>query len=384
MGLIFGALIGLVPLLIGLRSRLWGPATVAFVFVLLGGAIGSWIGALIVGLLVTAVIFSYTYEDRQDPFTSQAALDEVNFEETTREYALRQVAAFGKSLRVIIRIVVNNKVGFVGFLGVMFFILLLGVGPLFIEYDGRTRMDRREPGAQSLFQPPSAEFPLGLDWRGRDVLSHLVYGGQQPIFTSIQAALLSTVIAVLLGAVAALLGGMLDQLLIGLANFVLAVPLFPLLLVMSTIIPLSNTVLIWMLALFTWPSLMRSVRAQVLSLREREYIEASFALDLGLPHIITREIFPNLVSYIAVNFILSIRAIMYSVVGLILVGVVPFVEPDWGAMIGVARTQGAFYSRDGYMMALAPMLAIALFQLSLVLFARSLEEIFNPRLRSLE
>jgi peptide/nickel transport system permease protein len=352
--------------------------------VLVGGAVGGIIGGLIVGLLCMAIVFSYSYEDKQDPFTSRVALEEVNFDETRTEYFLRQVANFGMNIRVIVRIVVRNKVGFAGFLGVMFFILVLGLGPLFIEYEGRAQMDRLEPGAQTLFQPPSRDFLLGLDHRGRSVVSHIVYGGQAPIFTSIQAALLSTVIAVLLGAVAALIGGLTDQGLIALANFVLAVPLFPLLLVMSTILPLSNSILIWMLALFTWPSLMRSVRAQVLSLRERDYIEASFALDLGLPHIISREIFPNLVSYIAVNFILSIRAIMYSVIGLILVGVVPFREPDWGAMIGVARTQGAFYSQDGYMMALAPMLAIALFQLSLVLFARSLEEIFNPRLRALD
>jgi peptide/nickel transport system permease protein len=72
---------------------------------------------------------------------------------------------------------------------------------------------------------------------------------------------------------------------------------------------------------------------------------------------------------------------MYALVGLVILGMVPLAEPDWGIMIYNAQTFGAFYSQQGYMMALAPILAIALFQLSLILFTRSLEEIFNPRLR---
>lgn len=385
MGLTLGGGVGVTALVMAVRSSAVAAGIISLLIAVLAGLVGGIWGVLIVTPFLLAVVFSYGYEDKQDPFTSRAALDEVDFEESNVEFALRQAAAFGRGVRAIARIVMRNKVGFAGLIGVLFFVLLLGLGPLFIEYEGRAQMQRLQPGSQTLFQPPSSEHILGLDHRGRDILSHIVYGGQKPIFTSIQAALLSTVIAVGIGAVAALVGGWLDQVLLSLANFIVAVPLFPILLVLSTIFTLnSNVALIWILAVFTWPSLMRSVRAQVLSLRERDYVEASFALDLGMFHIITREVFPNLVSYIAVNFILSIRAIMYSIIGLILVGVVPFQEPDWAAMIGSSRTYGAFYSRDGYTMALAPMLAIALFQLSLVLFARSLEEIFNPRLRTLE
>jgi peptide/nickel transport system permease protein len=136
-----------------------------------------------------------------------------------------------------------------------------------------------------------------------------------------------------------------------------------------------------LLAALSWPALMRAVRAQMLSLRERDYVEAALTLDLGLYHIIVREVFPNMVSYIAINFIFAIRGAMYALVGLVILGMVPLAEPDWGIMIYNAQTFGAFYSQQGYMMALAPILAIALFQLSLILFTRSLEEIFNPRLR---
>jgi peptide/nickel transport system permease protein len=98
-------------------------------------------------------------------------------------------------------------------------------------------------------------------------------------------------------------------------------------------------------------------------------------------HIITREVFPNMVSYIAINLIFAVRSAMYALVGLVILGMVPLREPDWGIMIWNAQSRGAFYNSDAMWMALAPIMAIALFQLSLILFTRSLEEMFNPRLR---
>src|SRR6185369_17469210 len=160
-------------------------------------------------------------------------------------------------------------------------------------------------------------------------------------------------------------------------------PQTPLLLVLAGLIKLDSNILLAVLfALLNWPSLMRAIRAQVLSLRERDYVEAAVALDLGTWHIVTREVFPNMISYIAVNTIFSIRAAMYNLVLLVILGLVPLKEPDWGIMIYLARSQGAIYNPDASSMLLSPIAAIALFQLCLVLFTRSLEEIFNPRLRS--
>jgi peptide/nickel transport system permease protein len=239
------------------------------------------------------------------------------------------------------------------------------------------------PGATSLFQGPSEQFPLGLDWQGRDVLSHIVHGGRTLIITSIQAGLLATVIAFVLGAIAGLLGGIVDQLLSAISNFILTIPQFPLLLVLASVLSFSNHLMLAVLfASLNWPALMRAVRAQVLSLRERDYVEAAVALDMGLRHIVIREVFPNMISYIAVNTIFAVRSAMYALVGLVVLGLVPLREPDWGVMIFLGRQQGAMFNPSAASMLLSPIIAIALFQLSLVLFTRSLEEIFNPRLRS--
>jgi peptide/nickel transport system permease protein len=381
-GLIIGAICGLVPLGVAIGYGRPLPGIAGFIACVLSGFACGFLGGLPMIILATAVVISYVYVDVQDPFTSRASIDQVNFDESASQLWLRRFARLGHSIRQGIRALVRNRAGFLGFLGVAFFAIITIFGPLFIEYDGRAHMERRPPGAISLFQPPSAEFPLGLDWQGRDILSHLIYGGQRLIVTSVEAGVMTTVLAVALGAIAALIGGLVDQIISAITNFILTIPQLPLLVVLATLFTFDNYFYLAVLfAALSWPVLMRAVRAQVLSVRERDYVQAAVALDLGLRHIIVQEVLPNLISYIVVNLIFSIRAAMYSLVGLVFLGLVPIKEPDWGVMIVIGRQQGALNDSRSMWMLLTPVLAIALFQLSLVLFTRSLEEIFNPRLR---
>ena len=382
-GVLIGLLCSVSPVVIALQHRLYRAAVMSLVVCVIGGfSAGIWGGALM-WLLMSAVVISYAYVDREDPFTSRASIDEVDFSESNWDFFLRKMAALGRTVRASSRALVRNKAGFLGFLGLVFFFVMIVFGPLFIEYDGQPHYyDRLKPGAQTLFQGPSKEFPLGLDWQGRDVLSHIVYGGTNLIRTSVEAGLMTTIIAVVFGAMAGLLGGVVDQLLSALSNFILTIPTFPLLVVLAGIITFDNhTYLALLFAALYWPTLMRAVRAQVFSLRERDYVQAAIALDLGLPHLIFREVLPNMISYIVVNMIFTIRGAMYALVGLVFLGMVPVKEPDWAVMIYIGRTRQVIFNARAASMLLSPIIAIALFQLSLVLFTRSLEEIFNPRLR---
>ena len=226
---------------------------------------------------------------------------------------------------------------------------------------------------------------LGTDTQGRDIFSHIVNGGSALIYTALLAGLFSSLIAVTLGALAALIGGVVDNVLTSIANFVLTIPGFPLLVVLASLITLNNMVLLALLiAALSWPVLMRAVRSQVLSLRERDYVEAAIALNLGLPHIILREILPNMMSFVAINFIFAVTSAMYQQVGLIFLGMAPINDYTWGVMLYFGRTRGTLFSPDSALMVLAPVVAIALFQVSMVLFARAVEEMFDPRLRTIK
>jgi peptide/nickel transport system permease protein len=381
-GFVIGLLVGLVPLTLAVHFRQWAAGFVGYLACVFSGFACGFLGGFPMMVLASAVVISYAYVNRQDPFTSLGSLDEVNFQETNREFFMRKMAGLGNSLRAMGRMLLRNKAGFIGFLGIVFFIGVSVFGPPFVPYEGQPQFNRRQPGATSLFQGPSAEYPLGLDWQGRSVLSHIVNGGQDLIVTSVAAGLLASLIAVVIGSLAGLLGGLVDQVCSAISNFILTVPQTPLLLVLAGLIQLQNHLLLAVLfAVLNWPALMRAIRAQVLSLRERDYVEAAIALELGTWHIISREVFPNMVSYIAVNTIFSIRTAMYNLVLLVILGLVPLKEPDWGIMIFMGRQQGALFNPAASSMLMAPIIAIALFQLCLVLFSRSLEEIFNPRLR---
>jgi peptide/nickel transport system permease protein len=384
-GFILGVIVGLVPLGLAMRYSQWRAGILGAIACIVSGFGCGVLGGIPMMIIASAVVISYAYVNRQDPFTSRQAFEEVNFEETRQEWFMRSMAGLGDRVRGALSSLARNRAGFLGFLGIMFFVVVTVFGPLFVPYEpeSKVRMDRREPGARSLVAPPSYEHPFGLDWQGRDVLTHMVNGGQSLIITSLLAGFFATVVAVVLGSLAGLLGGWVDQVISAIANFILTVPSFPLLLVIASVINLDNNVfLAGLFSLLNWPVLMRAIRAQVFSLRERDYVEAAVALDLGMWHIVSREVFPNMISYIAVNYIFTVRVAMYSIVGLVFLGLVPLVEPDWGVMIFMGRQQGVLSNPSAGGMMIAPVIAIALFQLSLVMFTRSLEEVFNPRLRS--
>lgn len=286
------------------------------------------------------------------------------------------MASFLHSLKTTLRLIAHNKVGFIGFLGVLFFVLLSFVGPIFIPLDKTTKVDQ-------IYARPSLQHPLGTDFSGRDVLSHIVHGGKDVLTIAFLAGAVSTLIAIVLGSLSALAGGVVDSTIMGIADIVLTIPQFPLLIVLAGLFHFSGVAfLAIILGLLSWPSLTRAIRAQVLSLRERDFVEAARALDLSVGHIITREIMPNMASYLTVSLIFAMTSAVYAQIGLVFLGLVPFSGSNWGIMLQLAWTKGAIFYPGALPYILGPVTAIALFQLSLVFMTRSLEEIFNPRLRT--
>ncbi len=224
---------------------------------------------------------------------------------------------------------------------------------------------------------------LGTDTQGRDIATHIIHGGRILILTALIGGVISTLIALFFGSLAALAGNVIDNVLTALTNLFLAIPRLPLLVVLAGLISFDNTLYLGVIiGLLGWPVLMRAIRAQVLSLRERDFVEAARSLGLGTNHIVFREILPNMISFVMINFILSITFAMYEQVALVVLGLAPINDYTWGIMIYFGRSRGVLYNPDGASMALSPILAIALFQVCLVLFARALEEIFDPRLRT--
>ncbi len=275
-----------------------------------------------------------------------------------------------------IRYIARNRAGFVGCCVLTFLLLLSFIGPYLVPLDTQARIDK-------IYSPPSWDHPLGTDSEGKDVLSQIVNGGRDVLIVAFLSGLITTLIAAPLGAISAFFGGKVDALITTVADIVLTIPQIPLLLVIAAVIRFNNVyMLAFILGITSWPGLLRAVRSQVLSIKEKDYVEAARLLDLGTGHIIFREILPNMMGYVAIAFILATTAAVYAQVGLILFGLVPLSGHNWGVMINLAWVRGAIFFKDSIWYIMAPVTAIVLFQWSMVTFTRSLEEIFNPSLRS--
>jgi peptide/nickel transport system permease protein len=274
-----------------------------------------------------------------------------------------------------LRLILHNKVGTAGFVIFFGFVLLAIFGPLVVAPETNTHVTE-------IYSAPSAKHWLGTDYAGRDVLRQIVRGGRSIMIVGALAAFLSTAFAVTFGALAAFVGGWFDSFILTITDVVLTIPYIILLGVLAAFIKLNSPYLLaFIIAAVSWPTLLRAVRAQVLSLREREYIEAARVLDLGTPYILFREVIPNMMSYIVINFVIGMTSAIYGQIILYFLGLVPLAGDNWGLMINLAYTRGALFNAKSLWYILSPIAAISLLQLSLVMITRSLEEIFNPRLR---
>lgn len=278
-------------------------------------------------------------------------------------------------LRALWAELTRSKAGFGGLVLVVLIVGLSVLGPLIVGADNPTNIT-------NTWQAPSSQHLLGTEGSGKDTLHQLILGGRLVLGVGFLAALITTVIAVVIGALAGYFGGRFDMLMLQLTDTVMTIPQIVLLAVIGSFYRMdSPTVLAVMIGCLSWPVLMRSIRAQVMSLKEREFVEAAQLLDLGWPRVVFGEIVPNMASFILINFIIAVTNAIYTLVGMYLLGLAPQSGINWGIMINDAWTKGAMFNPNALPYIIAPVLMIVLLQLGLILLTRSLEEILNPRLR---
>lgn len=267
----------------------------------------------------------------------------------------------------------NSKTGLFGFLILTLMVLLSVLAPVIFPLDLVS-----DPA--NILKPPSAAAWLGTDHLGRDIFAQIANGGRELLVMALITASLGMLIGVVLGSFSAIIGGFLDDALLILADIWLSIPRLPLLVVISAFIKLNSVSFAVILAVLSWAGIYRTIRAEVLSLKQRDFIEAAFMQDLSPSHIVFREITPNLMGFIAVNFTLLMRSSIYSQVGLVFLGILPL-DQNWGVMINQAWTQGVIYNTDSILYILAPTLMICLLIISLVWVGKALENVFTPSIR---
>ena len=278
-----------------------------------------------------------------------------------------------------------------GLLLVMSVVLLGVVGPLF--WDIKLARVASSPlnlppvwvkDAPVFFPPPDPAHPLGTESNGRDILALLMAAAPGSLRVGLIAAGLGMAIGILLGFSAGFLGGWWDALVRTIADSVITIPSLAVLIVISSFvrqIDLNNMALL--LALFAWPGPTRLIRAQVLSLRERGYVQMARLSGASTFDIMFKEMMPNLLPYLAASFTGNVSANILAATGLEALGLGPTRIPTLGMTIFYAIRAAAILRGMWWWWGFPILMLIIIFT-GLFLIAVGLDEIANPRLRGLQ
>nr|MBC7244695.1 ABC transporter permease [Chloroflexota bacterium] len=271
-----------------------------------------------------------------------------------------------------LRRLLRNKLAVVGMLILAVFLLCALFAPLLAPYD---------PLEQRLVlrrQPPSQQYPFGLDDLGRDILSRIIFGAQVSLRVGVLSVSLAIILGTLLGLVSGYLGGWADNLIMRFMDIALA---FPAMLLAIAIVAILGPGLMNMLiaiALVSIPTYARLVRSQVLSVKAQDYILAARAIGVTHSRILFRNILPNSITPIIVQGTLGIATAILDAAGLSFLGLgAQPPTPEWGAMLG----EGRFSMFTAPHIIIFPGIAIMLTVLGFNLLGDGLRDALDPRLR---
>lgn len=332
---------------------------------------------------------------------SETATDELPFEATADTSVSNQEQLFYVADRVIaapLRILWSDWRAKIGFLIIICYVLMGTVGVLFNPtpttgmgerylqpfHDGWVTLQPVSVGGVSFPLNPQFSLVLGTDALGQGIWSQIVHATPAMLKMILAGAVFSTIIATILGTLAGYKGGATDRAIMTLSDITMTIPGLPLVIIIAAALQPKNPYLIGLiLGINNWAGLSRAVRSQVLSVRERNFVEASRAMGLSTPRILADDIIPDLMSYISIHFVTAARGIIFESVGLYYLGILPFTTLNWGVMMNLAyTTSGALYTWESAHWLFIPMITITILSVGLILFSQGMDRIFNPRVRA--
>lgn len=232
-------------------------------------------------------------------------------------------------------------------------------------------------------EAPAKIFLLGADQYGRDVFSRLAHGGRKSLFIGLIGIFISTSIGMIYGGVSGFFGGWIDNLMMRIAEVIISIPSFYLLLALSAVLPtgipshIRFLMIVAILSFIGWAGMARVIRGMVLSIRNMEFVHGAEAIGCSQPRIIIRHILPNTLSYVIVSATLAVPGFILSESGLSLIGVgIQHPQASWGNMLSEALNLSSL-SRFPWL--LAPGFFIFITVLSYSFFGDGVRDALDPR-----
>ncbi len=273
----------------------------------------------------------------------------------------------------------RDRVAMISLVVIVLVILMAVFAPLATAITGHPVNEQyRQTGltADGLPTPPSSEFWLGTDDLGRDIFVRIAYGARISLLVGVAATALTVVIGVIIGLAAGFLGGVVDTVLARLIDVVLSIPFILVAVALVSITGPSLLVTVLVIGFFSWASVARIVRGQVLSLREREFVEAARSLGASDTRIMFVDIMPNVLAPVIVYASLLIPVVIIVEATLSFLGLgLPPPTADWGGMISDSQN----YYTVAWWFVVFPGLALLITTLAFNLFGDGVRDAFDPR-----
>ncbi|MFK4808991.1 ABC transporter permease [Devosia sp. ZW T5_3] len=290
-----------------------------------------------------------------------------------------QRGSFSLTLRRLLR----DKASLAAMVFIVVLVLFAAAAPLIESWAGHSPIQQfRDTGLSTMGLPvaPTAEFVLGTDQLGRDVLVRLAYGARVSLLVGVLASLAASLIGVTVGVLAGFFGGWIDMVLSRAMDLVMSVPFLLCALALVSVFGPSLSLSIGVIVFFSWTTMGRVVRSQVMSLRAREFVQASRSLGASSLSIMVVDILPNLsVPIIVYTTMMIPSAIVFeATLSFLGLGIVP-PAPSWGGMLADAAANSIYLV--AWWLVLIPGLALLLTTLSFNILGDGLRDALDPKSR---
>jgi len=273
----------------------------------------------------------------------------------------------------------RSYVAMAGLLILIFFAAMAILAPFIARYGPL----ETAPPCNALGQlcPPSGAHPFGTSFGNRDVLSQVIWGSQVSLFVGVLSAIVASVVGTAVGLISGFAGGWIDEVMMRFNDIVLSVPWLVLMIVVAAMLgQIDLTGLILVIGLTGWSITARVIRAQVLTVKERMFVERAKMIGSSNFHLLARHIFPNAFPLIFANTILTVAVSILSESVLAFLGLSSPTHMSWGRIIDESIDGGALINNNpGWLV--VPGLGIVFLVFGFYLFGHALDEILNPRLR---
>lgn len=267
----------------------------------------------------------------------------------------------------------SNPLALAGFIIIVLIFLLSMFAPLIAPYDPN------DINVKAILLSPSIQHWMGTDGLGRDVLSRMLHGGRISLLVGLVAVGISTAIGIILGAMAGFYRGWVDTLIMRMVDVMLSIPSFFLILAVIAFLTPSIINIMIVIGLTSWMGVTRLVRAEFLSLSEREFVTASRTLGAKDMRLIFRHLLPNSLTPIIVSAVLGVAGAVLLESGLSFLGLgVQAPQASWGNIL----TDGKEYIQFAWWLSLFPGLAILITVLGYNLLGEGLRDALDPRSNS--